>query len=324
MSVRGLRIRRPGVLRERLSDMNGDARPGTRGEVAKHWRDRLGDGLRSAGVEPPDADGPGPARDWLGHHLAAEPCAARAYVVHDDFEESASTAARAIALTALAGRSTGDDLPTDRVNAVLEVPEDLRPSLAEWLRGLDRAGTAAVAAAATAWLVDAVALGHRRGDEPAWQDPRTVAFKPKPWGVSLAASCDAVRASPAGINLLVVRRRASATDARLARRVALVWALVTGQVPASVVLGHRDSLQRDRHPVDDPMMEVALQDAVLDIGWAIAPSGAPVVPNSGCRHCPLLDSCEDGMAHEDLFGGAPFPPIDPLVSLQSSEPDPTM
>ena len=231
----------------------------SRGATAAAWRARLDERLEAQGV--PTAVVPLTERtnEWIPAHMAAAVCPAGARLPREDFVETAATAARALALTALRSDAMGSAGPSGRtghpgiarpadkwrpgdlVGLAIADPSVLRPGLADFLRGLDRAGRAAVVASSTRWLVDAVALAHRRG-APSWQDPTPLRHIPSGCGVTLSAGVDAVRRRHDQAHLFVVRLRQSPSDDRLARRSALLWAVVRGDEPASVVLGYRESL----------------------------------------------------------------------------------
>lgn len=306
----------------------------SRAATAAAWRARL-DGALDASHAPTAEQGR-PGVDWVGPSVAAARCPARALVSVEPFSETAATAARALALTTLrSGPGTGSAdgvrqavSPAEQVRAVMEEPSVLRPGLAGWLRGLDRAGRAAAVAAATRWMVDAVALADGRG-APHWQDPAGLRYQPRNREVVLSAAVDATRDRGDGVHLLIVRLRHDPTDGRLSRRIALVWALVRGQEPRSVVVAHRESLGRDRHAVDHEVLEASVADAVDDIRWASRPSTAPTVTGPGCRHCHLLDDCDPGRRHLEALPGSPFPAwvgvSGPSGSGQSGDgADPTM
>jgi hypothetical protein len=135
--------------------------------------------------------------------------------------------------------------------------------------------------------------------------------------VVLTAAVDAVRRMSAS-HVLTLRLRPGPNDARLAGRIALLWALERGEEPASVVLAHRESLEIIRFPVTDSVVEQAVLDAVDDVSWAMRPSGAPVVPGAGCGFCSLLEACPEGMQHRRTTGGAPFPTTVVAVGRQDS------
>ena len=165
------------------------------------------------------------------------------------------TVARALALTALAADApvpgpcgVAAATPAARIAGAMADPSSVPGWVADWLGGLDRAGRAAVASDAVRWMTDALALVRRRG-EPEWRHPDALRHAPPGRGVTLTVAVDAVRRTGAA-HLLVVRLRPSPADDRLARRLALLWALAAGEEPASVVLGFREPLELARHVVD--------------------------------------------------------------------------
>ena len=282
-------------------------RPGSRGEVVVEMRRRVEEALASpgggagadgAGGGGAGADGVGAAagdRPWLGLHQVAQVCPARAFGPRVPYAETAAGSARRVGLVAL--REHPGRPPVERVSAALESTESFAGELAGWLRGLDRAGRAAVRAAATAWVVDTLALAHRGEAEPAWQGPRNLRFEPRPPAPVLTAPCDATRVTADGrLHLYLTRPGTSSTDGAVAAHVAMVWALAAGQVPASVVIGHRDSLARAAFPMGDDEMDAALETVARQSRWALDPAAAPARPGPGCTHCHLRDGCDEGTA----------------------------
>jgi hypothetical protein len=190
------------------------------------------------------------------------------------------------------------------VAEVLARPEALAPGLAEWVRDLDRAGRAAVAAEAASWVVDARALALRGGVEVEWQRAGSLWHRPAGLATKLGASVDAVRRDGGALRALVVRGRPSPGDARLARRVALVLCLEQGAVPV-VAMGYRESLGIERFEPGDDWVDVALGEAVLDLHRAARPSVAPAVAGPGCAWCHLRPECAEGSAHAAVLVAGP-------------------
>lgn len=234
-----------------------------------------------------------PVVGWVPLHLAAAPCPAEAFgPAGGEFEEVAATAARRIGLTAL--RECFEGSPSAMVSQAVQHPELFGPSLADWLAGLDRAGRAAVAAEATSWLVDTRALAQR-ARVPEWQSAANISYEPGGSGVKVAVACDAVRRMTDGIlHLYLTRPTSGPRDRRICCRIALVWALVRGEVPGSVVLGYRDSLRRGSFSIGDAEIDLGIADAVTDVRYAVAPVSAPAVTGERCHRCRLLEDCEPG------------------------------
>ena len=118
----------------------------------------LGERLRTERGVKPDYYGDGIVVTQFG---LLERCGRRAAHPADDFAESVHTARRRVGLAAL--RRLGDDASaaTHVAAAVEEVLGDgvsLGRGLTDWLDGIDRAGRAAVAAAAISWCEAMVRL----------------------------------------------------------------------------------------------------------------------------------------------------------------------
>lgn len=288
----------------------------SRGDVARYWRDRLDTALGDAGFTPASTTGdppdpPGLERVAVHHAAAVCPAGAMAPDPHrfdstGRFVEATFTAIREVALVALRTAVPGSD-PVAMVDSALSRPEVLRSGVADWVRRADRAALATLRNSTVAWVVDALAVGARRG-EPAWCSPALLSHPVGYRGVTICAGADAVRSRGSDVHLLVMRPREGLTDRRVAGRVSIVWAIVRGEVPSSVTLGLRDSLERRRFVVDEGLLEESLRDAVDDIGWAQQPSTAPRVPGPQCRHCRLLSRCAEGAAKVEATRRYPFPP----------------
>lgn len=280
-----------------------------------HWRDALdgavaempaGRAVRGRPTAGPGDRGDG-VLDRVGTFQAGAPCPAVAMVADPDrfdergaFRESVFTARREVALVALREAPAG--MPAhEMVTSVLNTPDSLRRGVADWLRSLEPAAVAALRADAVSWVVDARALAARRG-EPQWHEPRALAYTPRSLSTALTAQVDAVRTVRAGTaqdrtHLLVLRPRSSPADRRVAGRTALLWSLVRGEEPASVVLAMRATLERVRFAVDGELLSTALGEAVVDLGFAAEPGAAPRRVGPHCRYCRILGSCADGSGH---------------------------
>lgn len=282
-----------------------------RGEVVRYWRQRLDEALDASGVPTVEELPAPPVIDRLALFHTGSECVASAmdpdphrFDADGFFIEAVFTATREVALVAL--RTLPDEMPAyEMVESVLRGRDALRAGVAAWVGQLDHAGIAALAAAAVSWIVDARALGARRG-EPDWQLPRGLDHAPSGRGVVLTATVDAVRRSSGGPHLLVVRPTSTSTDRRVAARVALAWVLVRAEVPSSVVLGIRNSLQRVRFEVDRSFLDEAVGWAVDDIAHAQRPSLAPRHPGPYCRWCSIADGCAQGCAWLERARVHPF------------------
>lgn len=294
-----------------------------RGELVRHWRGRLDEALDADGVPTiGELDAP-PVIDRLGLFHTGSECVASA--MHPDpdrfdadgaFIEAVFTATREVALVALRSSPIGT-AAFEMVERVLDEPDALRPGAGAWVGQLDHAGVAALRAAVVSWIVDARALGARRG-EPDWQHPRALDHAPPGRGVVLTAAIDAVRKSPGGPHLLVVRSAGTSVDRYVAMRAALLWVLVRAEVPSSVVLGIRNSLERLRFEVDQAFLDGAVERAVTDIAHAQRPSLAPRRPGRYCRWCRVAGLCPEGSAWIERVGVHPFSRVHGLRGVQAS------
>jgi hypothetical protein len=281
--------------------------------LVSHWRGRLDEALEAAAVPTAEQLDAPPVLDRLALHHAGAVCPAGAMVPDPErfdaegrFVEAAFTCTREVALTAL--RRTPPGRPAmEIVQEAIAEPEALRWGVGDWLSQTDRAGHSTLRNASVSWVTDVRALAARHG-EPQWQSPAALAYQPKHRGVALAAAVDAVRVTGVGTHLFLMRARRHPTDRRVAGRVALLWILVRGEEPTSVVLGMRDSLERDVTEVDEELLEEATAHAVNDLRWGQRPSLAPLVPGAHCRYCRLLPRCAEGTEQVALTCRYPFPP----------------
>lgn len=270
-----------------------------RGHLVRAWRLRLEGALAEAAVPPARKLDVPPVVDRLGLFHTGADCPASSLAPDPDridadgrFIEATFTAAREVALVALREGVVGM-APREMVDGALADPGSLRSGVASWVSELDHAGTAALRAAAVSWMTDARALAARRS-EPDWQAPRLLAHRPAASGVTLTAAVDAVQRSVSGAHLMTLRSSATANDRRVAARIALLWVLVRAELPVSVVLGMRNTLDRLRVDADEDLLESALTDATIDIARARRPSSAPRRPGPWCRWCSLAADCPPG------------------------------
>ncbi len=286
------------------------------------WRTRLAEVLDAASVPTADDLDGEPVVDRVRPQHVQHPCALSAFSADGDrvdgdgnFVECPATGTREVALVALgraqdSGRLEDID-PRAAVAGVLADPDALRASLAAWVRGADRAALGCLSARACAWIADARAIASRRQGDPEWQPPASNAHRLGDRGVYLSAQVDAVRRSADARHLLVVLARPGARGDRLARRIALLEALVGGRIVDSVVCGHRSTLGREQLAVDDEVLEVACWEAARDVTHAQRPSTAEPESGSHCRWCSLLGECPTGQAELESRVRLPFPAMRP-------------
>jgi hypothetical protein len=261
----------------------------------------LGDRLRAEPGVKPDYYGDGVVVGGFG---LLERCGRRAAHPADDFAESVHTARRRVGLAAL--RRIGDDASaaTHAAAAVDEVLVDgmsLGRGLTEWLDGIDRAGRAAVAAAAITWCESVVRLvgtdaGIRWADSSSsshWNVPDRL--------VRVSASHDALMGGVvSGERLLLVADGAGGPADRLrAGYLALVRSLGTQHAPVRVTLAAPSRGDLARVEVDDALLSLAVDRVAEHVALRADPPAAPPTPGRWCRHCHLLDLCDEGRARLD-------------------------
>ncbi len=275
-----------------------------RRERATRARDRLVDALDGAladRLRVTVGERPDPYRD--GVVVAAfgltERCARRAAHPADDFVESVATARRRVALAALRRVSDDASAAQDVASAVQEVIEertDLARGLCEWLEQLDRAGRAAVAAGAITWGT-ALARMVGGGAPVRWAD----ASSSSSWNVPdrlvrLTASHEALWGGVvSGERLLLVADGSGGPTERLrAAYLALVRSLGTQHAPVRVTLAAPSRGATTRVQVDDALLDLAVDRVVEHVAMRADPPTAPPAPGRWCRHCHLLELCDEG------------------------------
>ncbi len=268
----------------------------------------LGDRLRTEPGVRPDYYSDGIV---VGAFGLLERCGRRAAHPADDFAESVRTARRRIGLAAL--RRLGDDASaaTHLASAVDEVVTDgnsLARGLTDWLEGLDRAGRAAVVAAAISWAEGVVRLV---GTDPGirWADASSAAH----WNVPdrlvrVSGSHDALLGGVVrGERLLLVADGdAGPADRLRAGYLALVRSLGTQHAPVRVTLAAPSRGDLVRVEVDEGLLSLAVDRVAEHVAVRADREHAPPRPGRWCRHCHLLDVCDEGQGH--LGAASVIPP----------------
>lgn len=243
-------------------------------------------------------------------HDLLERCPRRAASPADDYEDRVMTTQRRVGLLVLrrlwatssgphtGGRAGAESLvPT--VRAVFDDPEVWPTRLWSWVRSLDPAGRAAVAAGAVTWC-DGVLRTVGSARDISWVDPSSSVRRDVPGrAVALVATLDATRRAADGERLLVVTNVASPVARRvLAGHAALVRTAVSRRDPvARVTLAVPPTGQLHQIPVDDALLELAVDRVVELAALRSRPGDAPPRPSRACAHCHLLDVCDDGRQH---------------------------
>lgn len=252
----------------------------------------LGDAFRATGKRPRDGAG---WFDVSGHDLAA-PCPARWSVGGDDFVLSTRTVAGALGRLALRERRDGEPpgAAVDRVSGDLFAAE-ADAFYIDWYEGLDRAGRAAVRAAATTWAIGALAAV--RGRELRWQPVR------RSWNVPgramrLRGGCDALDRVARPEVLVVITGRALGDEAVRVRAgfEALVDGVLRRQTVDRVRMGSAASAGTRAFPVTDELLDAAIGAVAELAAYRAVPDTAAAVPGRWCGGCPQLDVCPEGSA----------------------------
>ena len=280
--------------------MSAAASEGARRELAGRAAARLGEALdlalgdtfRATAKRPRDGAG---WFDVSGHDLAA-PCPARWSVAGDDFVLSTRTVAGALGRLALRERHP-DEPPgaaVDRVAGDLFAAE-ADAFYIDWFEGLDRAGRAAVRAAATTWAVGALAAVG--GRELRWQTTRrtcNVADR----AVRLRGGCDALDRVARPEVLVVITGRALGADAVRVRAgfEALVDGMPRRQTVDRVRMGSAASAVTRAFPVTEELLDAAIGRVAELAAYRAVPDSAPAVPGRWCDDCPQLEVCPEGSA----------------------------
>lgn len=142
-------------------------------------------------------------------------------------------------------------------------------------------------------------VGGRR-DGIVWSDPA----QPSKWNVpgrlvQLRGSVDATSGSVVrGEKLLVLRDAAPGAADRLRAGYLGLWRSAgTGCAPVRVTLASPASGRREQLPVTAELLDLAVDRVVEVVGHHADPDHAPPSVGRGCRHCHLLDLCDEGTAH---------------------------
>lgn len=279
-----------------MSDTTGRS---DRVELAEHAKavlverldEHLGDRLRSEGKRPRDGAG------WIdvsAHDLGA-PCGARWSVPADDFVPSASTVAGAIGRLVLRERHDAEPVgaAVARVLASLDDVDRDATWFADWYTDeLDRAGRAAVIAAATTWATGALAAVEGR---PLVWSTRRQTWNVPGRAVRLRATWDAADriARPDVLVVMSARAPSDPVSALVAGFNALVDGVLRRQVPLRVRIGSASTASTTAFTVGRELIDRAIVRVVELVAWRASPSTAPTSPGWWCRDCHLLEICPD-------------------------------
>ena len=222
-----------------------------------------------------------------------------------DYRDSVAMTRRRVGLLAVRelANSAGTSQPmlvSAAVQQVMADPTNWPASLRDWVDSLDRAGQAAVAAAAITWAESALRLVGRDA-RVKWAEPSQ---KPK-WNVpgrlvQLSASVDAVLGGVAtGEKLLILSDAVPGPGDRLrAGFTALVRTLGAKHAPVRVTVGSPATGLMQPIPVTQDLLELAADRTVEMIGLLANPESAGTVPGRWCSYCHLLDQCDEGRTQQ--------------------------
>ncbi len=259
----------------------------------------LGDALRRTAQRPRDGSG---RVDVAAYDMALD-CPARWSVREDDFAATARTTAGAVGRLALRDRREDEPVPlaVDRVLSDLEgVDPDVAWFASWYLYELDRAGRAAVRAAASTWAVSA--LMSVRGRRLTWV-PRRQPADVRGRMIRLRTNWDASTggAHPEVLLVMTGRPLSDGVVHLMAGFNALADSLLRHVVPLRVRVGSGAAGSTVAFAVTEELLQEVIDCVVELILWRVDPAAAPTNPGSWCRHCHLLDICPD--ASTDGAGG---------------------
>jgi len=230
-----------------------------------------------------------------------ERCPRRLAHPAEDYVDSVMTARRRIGLMAMrhlvgSGRA-GELSVADAVGQVMSDPEYWPKNLRQWVEGLDRAGSAAVASAVITWCHGALRLVGRDA-RIKWADP---VMSPR-WNVpgrvvQLRGSVDAtIGTVGSGEKLLLLGDGVPGAGDRLrAGYAALLRSVMSAHAPVRVTIGSPATGRRQAFDVGSELLDLATDRVVEVVSHRATPEAAPPVPGRWCVHCHLLDVCEEGM-----------------------------
>lgn len=232
---------------------------------------------------------------------ATERCPRKLAGPPSEYRDSVAMARRRVGLLALRELANSADsskpmLVSAAVQQVMADPANWPTSLRDWVESLDRAGRAAVSAAAITWAESAVRLVGR-DHRVKWAEPSQ---KPK-WNVpgrlvQLSASVDAVLGGVAsGEKLLILSDAVPSPGDRLrAGFTALVRTLGARHAPVRVTVASPATGSMQQIPVTPELLQLAADRAVEMIGLLAKPNSAGPVPGRWCGYCHLLEQCDEG------------------------------
>lgn len=252
----------------------------------------LGDRFVAEGRRPRDGAG------WLDvtdHELTGR-CPARfAHPEPSVFPEFTTTLATRNLGRFVLRRWDGERPVGDVTDELLGRADDLPQWLANGLEPLDRSGRAALAAAVTAWALDAVTAVRSRPDL-IW-DGRNQKVDLDPYAVTLSARWDARLGDVREPTTLLVhsgRVADRAVDEVQAGFVALVACFRGRAVPERVRFSTAGTGRTRAVGITPDVLHGAVDRVLELLGHAAAPAEAPVVAGRWCTWCHLAEECEAG------------------------------
>lgn len=255
--------------------------------------------------------GPGEALH-VGPYTLTTPCPLQLVHPADDYVDRTATVRRRLGLLVLrrAWELPGDgsrdaDGPPELARAVDEVlreREGWPTGLRRWFDELGRAGRSSVRGAVLTWAADVVRLvggasAGRGAHRIRWTDP----FQPQRVdlagrAVRLRGGADAVLGGRTeGEKLLLITDAVpGAADRLRAGHLAVVHALASGRAPRRVTLGSPATGRLAPVPVDESLLELAVDRIAEVVGYLATPDRAAPRPGPWCGTCHLRDGCPAG------------------------------
>lgn len=236
-----------------------------------------------------------------------ERCPRRAANPAEDYLDSVPTTRRRVGLLALRrlwrrDLSRGADGQVAAVVAeVADDPDEWPPRLRDWFDELDPPGRAALSSAVATWCLGVLGVVGR-SPRVVWTDPSRAGRTDVPGRlVRLNSPVDAVTGALRSERLLMIADGVDTSADRVrAGYAALSHGLGRRLLPVGVSVGVPSQGLLRRHTVTADLVDLALDRVVEHVALRAAGSAAPARPGPGCRHCHLLEVCNDGLAHVEL------------------------
>lgn len=234
-----------------------------------------------------------------------------------EFEWTAPTAARSVALPAVSSLARGGDHdPLEAVNRSIAEAIDEQRSVGQWLGELDGIGRATTVAAAVTWCARAMVAvpwqsfdNLRFGFDAVWHRPLGFGS-----AIVMRGRPDASVLLRRGRMTETVLLDLGAADPVVAGLDALMASLKVGRAPLRIVFVRAASGRVDAIDVDVDLLDAAVDHLVSAVESLVAPAqGLPAAERPGrqCWSCDRRDRCATGMpwmaAQPRRVAGIPVP-----------------